>query len=206
MRRTSSSSILVTDSNTPPSGITNPFINNGGKTAEAAREGGDGELGHEDRLAKLELGQSNRSERGDKLAIDWVVDANGEEGLTAKEDKISERDAKTSKLEASSSSAGSGSGSGSDSGSFVTSQISLSAKLSGPIGMTIGLAPAPLTEVIGTVKDKLNSMDRSKVTNSAIPSVILENKKNYVEKLENEKYLEKKNCTKSNAKHTCKIF
>ena len=206
MRRTNSSSILVTDSNTTPSGITKPSIKDGWTEREDSPLCGETEredrpLSGEAEREKVAWGQFKRSERGDdKLAIDGVGDENGEKGLL---DRISERDAKTSKPggmsmsdKFSSSSTGE---SGPNSGSFITSQISLNAKLSGPIGMTIGLAPAPLTEVIGTAKDRLNSMepDRSKVTKSAIPSDSLEKKIKNIEKQESAELSGKKNCSTS---------
>ena len=59
--------------------------------------------------------------------------------------------------------------------SSIASEISVRAKLSGPIGITMGLAPVVLTEVNvkGTEKDKLSSIepDRLKLTEPAIPSL-----------------------------------
>ena len=66
------------------------------------------------------------------------------------------------------------------SSSLLSSDISLTAKISGPIGMSMEFAPLLGAEVVSkvNVKDRLSSMepDRLKLTDSAIPSVSLENK------------------------------
>ena len=142
---------------------------------------------------------SRRPGRADRLSKDGVGDHK-------QEDKISVRDAKTSSVSMStekpfSFSAREVSGmSESDSESFIASEISLRAKLAGPIGMTIALVPV-LTGVDskGTVTDRLNvsTTDTLKLTDSAIPNESLEKNKNKIEKPENAELSGNKNCSTS---------
>ena len=81
---------------------------------------------------------------------------------------------------------------------IISSEISLIAKLSGPIGMTIGLTPAALNRK-GTEKDRENSTvpDRSRWTVPAIPSESLKEKEIPVN---NTKAESQKHCSKSKYK------
>ena len=92
--------------------------------------------------------------------------------------------------------------------SLPSSEISLTAEISGPIGMTMELVPRLGAEVgnNGNVKESSNSMepDRLKLTNSAISSVCLENKILKNEKVNNEKLTGKKNCSQSKSIFTAK--
>ena len=167
-----------------------------------------GELGREDRSIGEKFGQDKRPVSGEQLGDDKRPTggelgklgleqadrvADGEfgqpEGL-ANDDKMSDRDAKTSELVGMSTAEKLSSVA--DSVSLLASEISLTAKLSGSIGMTIGLAPV-LTGVDskGTVKDRLNSIepDKSTVRNSAIPNDNLEKKPKNNEKINNTKLI-----------------
>ena len=175
-----------------------------------------GELVREDRSIGEKFGQDKRPVSGEQLGDDKRPTggelgklgleqadrvADGEfgqpEGL-ANDDKMSDRDAKTSELVGMSTAEKLSSVA--DSVSLLASEISLTAKLSGSIGMTIGLAPV-LTGVDskGTVKDRLNSIepDKSTVRNSAIPNDNLEKKPKNNEKINNTKLTEKTNCSQS---------
>ena len=89
--------------------------------------------------------------------------------------------------------------SGADSDSDITSEISLTAKVAGPVGMIVELAPVlPGVKNKGTVKDKFNSIDKSKETDSAILSVNLEKKIEKIDKLLSQKLNKTKNCSQSN--------
>ena len=220
MIRSSSSATLTTDSTTPPSGSKTPAqreLANGAVGGDREREdrsvGGEreredrsigGDREREDRSIGGELGREDRSIGGElgKLGLEQADRvADGEfgqpEGL-ANDDKMSDRDAKTSELVGMSTAEKLSSVA--DSVSLLASEISLTAKLSGSIGMTIGLAPV-LTgvDLKGTVKDRLNSIepDKSTVRNSAIPNDNLEKKPKNNEKINNTKLTEKTNCSQS---------
>jgi hypothetical protein len=83
--------------------------------------------------------------------------------------------------------------------SSIASEISVRAKLSGPIGITMGLAPVVLTEVNvkGTEKDKLSSTepDRIKLTEPAIPS--LKKKNETINKMDAQNLTGFKKCSTS---------
>jgi ferredoxin-fold anticodon binding domain-containing protein len=89
----------------------------------------------------------------------------------------------------------------SDPDSLIASEISLTAKLSGPIGMTIGLAPV---DSKSAVKDRLKSIepDNSILRNSAILKDNLEKKVKNNENIDNTKITEKTNCWQSKNVHS----
>ena len=163
----------------------------------------EGEFDGADKPADGEMGRGDRPPLDGELKRDAdLSDHERGEGVRA---KISERDANNSKLAGMSVAVSSFSATGkagmSDSAasSLISSEFSLTAKLNGPIGMAVELSPA-LSELNGkvSVNDRFNSIepDRSKVTDSAIPSISLEKKFKNVEKLEETKS-EKKNCSQS---------
>ena len=85
--------------------------------------------------------------------------------------------------------------------SSIASEISVTAKLSGPIGMTLGLNPA-LTEVNlkGTEKDTFNSIEpeKLKLTEPSIPSESLKGKKLAIDNTNFQNFTETKRCSTSN--------
>ena len=225
--RRNSSSILVTLSTTPFRNKGSEFpklgLDREDKPAAGEVEREEKPLGGE-RRDTSEDEDSREFKRLELSDIKDGADKNGRErsvGLLSIEDKISARDAKQlgmSLAEKSSSfsateefgmsmaekfssfSATKDSGmSGADSDSDITSEISLTAKVAGPVGMIVELAPVlPGVKNKGTVKDKLNSIDKSKETDSAILSVNLEKKIEKIDKLLSQKLNKTKNCSQSN--------
>ena len=206
----SSSSTLTTDSTTPPPGSTTPAQEKEGEfgrdnksvDGELERDGqltgeklgrrdiipldgeleGDGhstgeKLGRRDiKLFDGELERDGQS-TGEKLGRNGQsAEGDGKPacGVLERDSKLVEEDKSNGELiqfslptlESSS--------------SLLSSDISLTAKISGPIGMSMEFAPLLGAEVVSkvNVKDRLSSMepDRLKLTDSAIPSVSLENK------------------------------
>ena len=162
--------------------------------------GRDGELEGDGQATGEKLGRGpvgkesgrDRSERKDK---------DGEFGLPdglANEDKMS---ARLSKVVGVLTAEKFSSVSDSDPDSLIASEISLTAKLSGPIGMTIGLAPV---DSKSAVKDRLKSIepDNSILRNSAILKDNLEKKVKNNENIDNTKITEKTNCWQSKNVHS----
>ena len=198
----SSSSTLTTDSTTPPPGSTTPAQEKEGEfgrdnksvDGELERDGqltgeklgrrdigeleGDGQLTGE-KLGRRDIGELERDGQstGEKLGRNGQsAEGDGKPacGVLERDSKLVEEDKSNGELiqfslptlESSS--------------SLLSSDISLTAKISGPIGMSMEFAPLLGAEVVSkvNVKDRLSSMepDRLKLTDSAIPSVSLENK------------------------------
>ena len=179
----SSSSTLTTDSTTPPPGSTTPAQE---KEGEFGRDNKpvDGELERDGQLTGEKLGRRDIGElerdgqsTGEKLGRNGQsAEGDGKPacGVLERDSKLVEEDKSNGELiqfslptlESSS--------------SLLSSDISLTAKISGPIGMSMEFAPLLGAEVVSkvNVKDRLSSMepDRLKLTDSAIPSVSLENK------------------------------
>ena len=205
-----SSSTLVTDSTTPFSGIKKFRQIAGLKHSKEDRLVIDGVGdGDEDDLVELEnpeelsvhtlgLDKDDKMSSSDSNTSTFADISTGskETGFKAKrfssssaEDKLDDMFASVSDktlLDA-----------GSNPDSFISSEISLTAKLSGPMGMTIGLTPVALNRK-GTEKDRENSTvpDRSKWTVPAIES--LKEKNVNVNETKNESLIYQKKCSKSN--------
>ena len=84
--------------------------------------------------------------------------------------------------------------------SSIASEISVMAKLSGPIGMTLELNPAPTGVIVtGTEKDRLNSIvpDKLKLTEPAISSVSLKRKELTVNNTEAQNLVDSRKCSTS---------
>ena len=168
--------------------------------ATGEKLGRDGELEGDGQAPGEKLGRGpvgkesgrDRSERKDK---------DGEFGLPdglANEDKMS---ARLSKVVGVLTAEKFSSVSDSEPDSLIASEISLTAKLSGPIGMTIGLAPV---DSKSAVKDRLKSIepDNSILRNSAILKDNLEKKVKNNENIDNTKITEKTNCWQSKNVHS----
>ena len=209
------SSTLTTVSTTPPSGSTIPNAEFGRDGQPAGEDGKlawgelerDGQSTGENNGGKSDWGELERDGQsagedgkpawGEPKRDSLTGEKLGRDGQFTGGDLVRDEFGKLSRLERSKSSF-----------SLPSSEISLTAEISGPIGMTMELVPLLGAEVgnNGNVKESSNSMepDRLKLTNSAISSVCLENKILKNEKVNNEKLTGKKNCSQSKSIFTAK--